>query len=165
MILALFYLQVTLMLPTKFGVNCLWVQENKRKIDSQDGSYGSNLGFPIWMILAILIYYSYHNAPIKFQDNQPFVSEVKNRFSRRRPWGPSWILHWNNFSYFFLIQVTQMFPIKFHFNWPFVSGEEGKNRFSRWWPWWPSWNSDRNDFSNFCSIRHPNISYQVSTGL
>ena len=24
--------------------------------------------------------------PFKFQDNQPFVSEVKNRFSKWRPW-------------------------------------------------------------------------------
>ena len=42
MILAIFDLQVTPMLPSKFGVNCLSVQE-KRKIDFQDGGH---LGFP-----------------------------------------------------------------------------------------------------------------------
>ena len=52
MILANFDLQVTLMLPSKFGVN--WpFEEKKRKIDFQDGGHGSHLGFPIGTILAI----------------------------------------------------------------------------------------------------------------
>ena len=45
-----------------------------------------------------------------------------------------------------------MLPIKFHINWPFISGEEAKNRFSRQWP---SWILDRKDFSYFCSTRPP----------
>ena len=52
-ILAIFDLQVTPMLPSKFGVNWLSIQEKKRKIDFQDGSHGSHLGFPIGTILAI----------------------------------------------------------------------------------------------------------------
>ena len=47
MILAIFNLQVTLMLPTMFG---LLAQEEKQKIEIQDGSH---LGFPIGTILAI----------------------------------------------------------------------------------------------------------------
>ena len=58
--------------------------------------------------------------------------EAKNRFSRRLPCRPSWILA------IFYLQVTPMLPSKFGVNWPFGSGEEAKNRFSRWRPWWPS---------------------------
>ena len=124
MILATFDLQVTLMLPTKFGVNWpfgsgeeaknrfsrshpnasyqvwrtgLLVQEKKRKIDFQDGHHGGHLGFPIGMISAI-----------------------------------------------FDLQVTLMLPSKFGINWPFSSEEEAKNRFSRWRT---SWISNLNDFS------------------
>ena len=35
---------------------CLSVQDKKRKINFQDGSHGNHRGFPIRMILAILIY-------------------------------------------------------------------------------------------------------------
>ena len=40
--------------------------------------------------------------PTKFQINWPFFSgeEEKNRFSIWRPWRPSWISYWNDFSYF-----------------------------------------------------------------
>ena len=151
-ILAIFDLQVTPMLPSKFGVNwpfglgeeankrfprwlpwlpswtsdqndfsyfwsikspqcfllclesiCFWVKEKKQKIDFQDGCHGGNLGFPISTI-----------SPI-FED----------------------------------LQVTPMLPSKFGVNWPFGSGNEAKNRFSRWRPWRPSWISDRHDFSYF----------------
>ena len=58
-ILAIFYLQVTLMLSSKFGVN--WPfgsgkeakNRKKRKIDFQYGGHGGHLGFPIGTILAI----------------------------------------------------------------------------------------------------------------
>ena len=99
-VLALFfYLHVTLMLPTKFGVNWPFGSGEKAKnrfsrwqpwppswiSDQNDFSYFDLLVTPI--------------LPIKFQDNWPFVSgeEAKNRFSR---WRPSRISHWNNFSYF-----------------------------------------------------------------
>ena len=40
--------------------------------------------------------------PTKFRVNWPFGpgEEAKNRFSRWLPWRPSWILDWNDFSYF-----------------------------------------------------------------
>ena len=52
MILALFDLQVTLMLPTRFGVNWHFGsgEEAKKKIDFQDGGH---LGFLTETILAI----------------------------------------------------------------------------------------------------------------
>ena len=52
LILAISVLQVTPMLPTKFGSIGPLVQE-KRKIDFQDGCHGGHLGFPIRRILAI----------------------------------------------------------------------------------------------------------------
>ena len=157
MVLAIFDLQVNLMLPTKFGVS--W-------------PFGSG-------------------------------EEAKNRFSRWRPWQPSWISDWNDFSDFwsishphasyqvssqfgiwgkekkleidfqdgchgghlgfpirlilaiFDLQVTPILPSKFGVNWPFGSGEEVKNVFSRWQPWRPSWISDRHNFSDFWPTSHP----------
>ena len=47
MILAIFDLQVTLMLPSKLESIGLSVQEKKRKLDFQDGGHGGHLGFPI----------------------------------------------------------------------------------------------------------------------
>ena len=107
-ILAIFYLRVTPMLPTKFWVN--WPQEKKRKkdfqdgchllrslesiglsvqekkldIDFQDGGHGGHLGFRIKTILAI-----------------------------------------------FDLQVTLMLPTKFRVKWLLGLGEEANNRFSR----------------------------------
>ena len=52
-ILAIFDLQVTLMLPTKFRSIDLLVLEKKQKIDLQDGHHGGHLGFLIGTILAI----------------------------------------------------------------------------------------------------------------
>ena len=75
-----------------------------RKIDFQDGGHGGHLGFPIGTILAI-----YDNdlqvtlmLPSKIEVNWPLDlgEEAKNRFSRWRPWRPSWISDRNDFSYF-----------------------------------------------------------------
>ena len=53
MILAIFDLQVNLMLPTKFGVNWHFGSGEEAKItDFQDGGHGGYLGFPIEKILA-----------------------------------------------------------------------------------------------------------------
>ena len=69
-ILAIFDLQVTLMLPTKFGVNfSLSVQEKKRKIDFQDGRHGGHLGFSIGTILAIFYLQVTPMLPSKFGVN------------------------------------------------------------------------------------------------
>ena len=84
------------MLPSKFGVNCLSVQEKKRKIDFQDGGH---LGFPIGTILAIFDLQDTPMLPSKFGVNWPFGSgeEEKNRFSR---WRPPLISDQHDFSYF-----------------------------------------------------------------
>ena len=106
-----FYLHVTQMLLTKFGVSwpfgseemknrfLRWQQWCPSWISNQnDFSYFDLLVTPM--------------LPIKFQDNQPFVSgeEAKNRFSR---WQQSWLSHQNNFSYFFICKSPQCFLPKF----------------------------------------------------
>ena len=143
-----FYLQVTLVLPTRSGVS--W-------------PFGSGEKSENLLVTPML--------PIKFQDSWPFVSgeDAKSRLSRwqpwrpsrGQPWRPSWISHWNILAIFYL-QVTPMLPTKFHVIWPFISREEAKNRF---WRWRPSWISDRNNFSYFWCTNHPDASYQVSSQL
>ena len=100
MILAIFDLQVTPMLPSflasleSIGLSV----QKKRKIDFQDGRHGGHLGLPISMILAIFVLQVTLMLPSKFGVNCPFGSgEAKNRFSR---WRPSWISDWQDFSYF-----------------------------------------------------------------
>ena len=102
MILATFDLQVTLMLPSKFGVNWPFGSGEEEKNRFQDGGHGGHLGFPIGTILAIFDLQVTLMLPSKFGVNWPFGSgeEAKNRFSRRRPWRPSWISDLHDFSYF-----------------------------------------------------------------
>ena len=82
--------------------------------------------------------------PSKFGVNWPFGSgeEAKNKFSRWRPWQPSWISDRTILANFDL-QVTPMLPTRFGANWLLGSEEEAKNKFSTWLPWRPSWISDR----------------------
>ena len=47
----------------------------------------------------------------------------------------------------FDLQVIPKLSTMVRVSWLFGSGEEVKNRFSRWLPWLPSWISDRNDLS------------------
>ena len=73
MILAIFDLEVTRMLPTKsIGP---WVQESKRKIDFQDGCHSGHLRFPIGMILAFFDLQVTPMLPMKLQVSWPFGSE------------------------------------------------------------------------------------------
>ena len=78
MILAIFDLQVTLMLPTKLGINWPFGSGEEEKIDFQDGGNGGHLAYPIGTILAIF------DLPTKFRVNWHLRlgEEAKNRFSR-----------------------------------------------------------------------------------
>ena len=89
------------MLPTMFGVNWL-LGLGEEVIDFQDGCHGGHHGFPIGKILAIFYLQVTRMLPSKFGVNWPFRSgeEAKNRFSRWRPWRPSWIYNQKDFSYF-----------------------------------------------------------------
>ena len=68
-------------------------RRRSEKNDFQDGHHGGHLGFPISMILATFDLHVTLMRPTKFGVNRPFGSgeEEKNRFSRWRPWRPSWI--------------------------------------------------------------------------
>ena len=91
------------MLPSKFGVNWPFGSgEEAKKIDFLDGRHGGHLGFPIGTILATFDLQVTLTLPSKFGVNWPFGSgeEAKNRFSRWRPWRPSWISDRQDFSYF-----------------------------------------------------------------
>ena len=59
----------------------------------------------------------------KFRANWPFGSgeEVKNRFSRWRPWRPSWISDRSDVLLFLIFHPG--IPTKFQVNRPFGSGE------------------------------------------
>ena len=88
------------MLPSKFGVNWPFrLGEEVQKIDFQDGRH---LGLRIGTILATFDLQVTLMLPSKFGVNWPFGSgeEAKNRFSRWRPWWPSWISDRHDFSYF-----------------------------------------------------------------
>ena len=95
------------------------------KKDFQDGEH---IGFPIKTNLATFDLQVTQILPSKFRISWPFGSEAEtqNRFSRQRPWQPSWISNRNEFSYFF---YTLMFPTKFQVNWPIGPGEEKKQIF------------------------------------
>ena len=67
-ILAIFDLQVTLMLPSKFGVNRPFGSEEAKK-DFQDDGHGGRLGFPIGTILAIFDLQVTPMPPTKFEVN------------------------------------------------------------------------------------------------
>ena len=85
MILAIFDLQVTLMLPTKLGINWPFGSgEDSKKIDFQDGGNGGHLACPIEYVLAIFDLQVPPMLPTKFRVNWHlgFGEEAKNRFSR-----------------------------------------------------------------------------------
>ena len=101
-ILATFDLQVTLMLPSKFGVNWPFGSGEEAKNRFSRWRLWRPSGFPIGTILAIFDLQVTLMLPSKFGVNWPFGSgeEAKNRFSRWRPWRPSWISDRHDFSYF-----------------------------------------------------------------
>ena len=144
----IFYLQVTLILPTQFGVNLPFGSGNKVKnrfsrwlpwqpswisyrndfsylwsTSHPDASYqvSSELAFGFRRRIEKIDFQDgYHDAHLGFP-----ISTILAIFD---------------------IQVILMLPSKFGVNWPFSSEEEAKNRFSRWRP---SWISDRHNFSYF----------------
>ena len=70
-ILAIFDLQVTLMLPSKFGVNWPFSSGEEAKNNFQDGGRGGHLGFRIGTILAIFDLQVTLMLPTKYQVNWP----------------------------------------------------------------------------------------------
>ena len=82
--LFLIYKSPRCFLPSFKSIGFL-VQEEKQKIDFQDGHHSRYLGFPIETILAIFFYLQVTPMlPTKFHVNWPFGSgeEANNIFSR-----------------------------------------------------------------------------------
>ena len=78
--------------------------------------------------LAIFDLYVTSILHIKFRVDWPFSSgEILNRFSKWRPWRPSWISDRNDVRYFLTIYKSHLFLSSFE-NWPFGS-EEVQNTF------------------------------------
>ena len=84
-ILAIFDIQVTSMLPTKFQVN--WSFSSGEEVKSRfPRCHGGHLGFQIGTILAIFDQRVTPMLPTQFQVIRPFGSEeMKDRFSRWPP--------------------------------------------------------------------------------
>ena len=70
-ILANFNLQVTPMLPSKFGVNWPFGSGEEAKIDFQDGGQGGHLGIPIGTVLAIFNLQVTQMLPTEYRVNWP----------------------------------------------------------------------------------------------
>ena len=71
MILAIFDLQVTPMLPSKSGVNWLFGSGEEGKNRFQDGGHGGHFGFRIGTILAIFDLQVTPMLPTKYRVNLP----------------------------------------------------------------------------------------------
>ena len=160
MILAIFDLQVTPMLPSKFGVNWSFGsgEEAKNRFSRWRPSW-----IPIGTILAIfdlqvtpMLLPSLESIGLPVQEKKRKVDFQDGCHGGHLGFPIGTILA------IFDLQVTAMLPSKFGVNWPFGSGEEAKSRFSRWRP---SWISDRHDFSYFWCTSHHDASYQVSSQL
>ena len=120
MILAIFYLQITLLLPTKFQVNWPFSSREVAKNRFSRWRHVGHLGFLIGMILAIfdlqvtlMLLVQEKKQKIDFQDGH----------HGGHPGFPTG----TNLAILDL-QVTPMLPIKFQNNWLFSSGEEANKR-------------------------------------
>ena len=108
--LAIFYLQIARILPTKLSANLPFGSGEEALKRYSSGGHGGRLGFSIGTIWAIFNLQVIPILPIKFQVNWPFSSgeEAQNRFSR---WRPSYECS------FFYLKITQMLHTKFRVNW------------------------------------------------
>ena len=93
MILAIFDLQVTLLLPTKFQVNWPFGSggEAINKF-SRGPPWRPSWDFQMERFYLFFDLQVTPMLPTKFQVNSG--EKVKNRFSRWSPWWPSWISDW-----------------------------------------------------------------------
>ena len=161
-ILAIFDLQVTLMLPTKFRVNwLLGLGEEANNRFSRWPPWRPSWSYD-WHDFSYFWSTSHLDASYQVLSQLAFqkVQEKKRKidFQNGSHGGHLGFLIWMILDIFDL-QVALMLPTKFGVIWLLGLGEEAKNRFSRWLPWPPSMISNRNNFSYFCSISHPNASY------
>ena len=148
MILAIFDLQVTQLLPTNFRVN--WPFGSGEEVKNRFSRW---LPWrPSWFYDRHDFSYFWSTSPRCFlpslESTDLSVQEKKQKIDFQDG------CHGSHLGFpigtilaIFDLQVILMVPSKFGVNWPFGSGEEAKNRFSRWLPWRLSWISDQHNFS------------------
>ena len=145
MILTIFDLQITPMLPTKFQVSCPFISgEEAKNIFFQIAGHP---GFPIGTILAtfdqqVTLMFLPSFKSIGFSDQEE-VNKTDFQDGGHLGFPIREILA------IFDLQVTLILPAKFQVNWPFSSGGNVNNRFSRWRSWRPAWFSDPSEFCYF----------------
>ena len=110
---AIFDLQVTLMIPTKFQIN--W--SIGKKINFQDGFHGGHLGFPIGTILAI---FDLRHPNASFQVSSQLAFVFRKRSEKKHFQDGH---HGGHLGYpigrilaIFDLQVTPMLPTMFRVN-------------------------------------------------
>ena len=172
MILAIFDLQVTPMLPTKFQVNWPFSSGEEAKNRFSRWPWPPSWNFDLknvnyfWSTTHPSASYQVTNKFLIYKSPRCFLSFKSTGLwdlEKKRK------IDFHNGSHLgfpigttlanFGLQVSPMLLTKFQANWPFSLGKE-KNRFSRWPPRRPSWILDRNDFSCFWSTSYPDASYQ-----
>ena len=129
MILAIFDVQVTPIIPIKFQVTDLSDQK-KFKIDFQDDDCGGRIGFPIRINLAIFDLQVTQILPTKFREKWAFQFRRKIDFQDSGHGSHLGLLIGMILAIFDL-QVTLMLSTKYRVNWPFGSGQAGQIRFPR----------------------------------
>ena len=164
-ILAIFALQVTLILPTKFRVN--WPFGSGNEVKNRFSRWRP--WQPSWISDRNNFSYfwstSHPNASYQVSSQLAFRCRRRSeKYIFKMDGGHLWFPIRTILAIFDL-QVTLMHPTKFRIKWLLGLGEEAKNRFSRWLPSRPSWIYDRHNFSYIWSTSHPNASYQVSSQM
>ena len=125
MIIAIFDLQVTLMLPTKFQVSwplCSGEEAKNRFSRWRPCWISDQKDYSCFYLHVTLM------LPTKFQINWPFGSkDKKNRFSNWQQLRPSWSPIRMILAIFDL-QVIPLLPTKLQVNWPFSSVERSEKQ-------------------------------------
>ena len=117
-IVAIFDLQVTLMLPTKFQVNWPFSQGEDAKIDFKDCCYGGHLGFLNGTVLAFFFTYKSPRCfPPSFKSIGLSVQEKKQKIDfQESGHGGHLGFPMGTILAIFDLQVTPMLPTKFQVN-------------------------------------------------
>ena len=121
-ILASFYLQITLILPTKFPVNWPFgsdVQNRFSRWPPWHGSHNGHLGFPIETILAIWIYKLPWNFLPCFESVGHLVQEKKLKIDFSIFNSGGHLVHWSRTILAILVEShLGNIPVNLDWNWP-----------------------------------------------
>ena len=92
------------MLPTKFKSVSILIQENKLKMNFQDGGFGGHLRFPIETLLPNFDFTGHPDGayPVSSQVAFLFRSRSTKLIFNVAPLRPSWMSDQNDFSFFLI---------------------------------------------------------------